>query len=293
MKFPIVTSPLVTSPLVTSPLVTTSWLHTNLDMENLVLIDVSMSNVVGKKPIEYEAQVFIPGSKHLDLEKTLCNLNSKQVHAFPTEEKFTLEARTLGINSDSIVVFYDNQGIYSAPRAWWIFQAMGFKNAFVLDGGLPQWLSEKREVVATVSCEAPEPGTIKGEFQSRLVCDSNYIIENMGRGLLTVLDARSEDRFFGLVPEPRAGVRSGHIPDSLNLPFSKVLNGHCFKSPEQLAAIYSDLPGGNTSQLVFSCGSGITACIILLSSVIAGYENVALYDGSWSDWGSNVALPIA
>lgn len=279
-------------PLVTFPLVTTDWLHANLNMEHLVLIDVSMSNVVGKKPITYEAQVFIPGSRRLDLEKALCDLNSGQVHAFPTEEQFTLEARRLGINSDSIVVFYDNQGIYSAPRAWWIFQAMGFKNAFVLDGGLPQWLSEKREVVPMLSGEVSEPGNIKGEFQSGLVCDSSYIIENMASGLLTVLDARSEERFCGLVPEPRAGVRSGHIPNSLNLPFSKVLDGHRFKSPEQLAAIFSDLLGSNACQLVFSCGSGITACIILLSSVIAGYDNVVLYDGSWSDWGSNVALPI-
>lgn len=280
----------MTLPLVTFPLVTTGWLDANLNNEHLALVDVSMSNVVGKKPITYEAQVFIPGSQHLDLEKALCDLNSEQVHAFPTEDQFTLEARRLGVNSDSIVVFYDNQGIYSAPRAWWIFQAMGFKNAFVLDGGLPQWLSENREVVPMLSCEVPEPGNIKGEFQSGLVCDSNYIIENSG--LLTVLDARSHERFLGLVPEPRSGVRSGHIPDSLNLPFTKVLDGHCFKSPEQLAAIFSDLLGGNVNQLVFSCGSGITACIILLSAVIAGYDNVVLYDGSWSDWGSNVALPI-
>ena len=170
---------------------------------------------------------------------------------------------------------------------------MGFKNAFVLDGGLPQWLYEKREVVPALSCDVSEPGNIKGEFQPRLVCDSNYIIENIESGLLTALDARSQDRFFGLVPEPRSGVRSGHIPNSLNLPFSKVLDGDCFKSPEQLAAIFSDLLGSNANQLVFSCGSGITACIILLSSVIAGYDNVVLYDGSWSDWGSNVALPIA
>ena len=127
-----------------SPLVTTDWLETNLNLEQLILVDVSMSKVVGKKAIEYEMLLYIPNSRRLDLESSLCDLNSSQTHAFPTEEQFTAVAQRLGINSESIVVFYDNQGIYSAPRAWWIFQVMGFKNVFVLDGGLPQWLLENR-----------------------------------------------------------------------------------------------------------------------------------------------------
>lgn len=274
------------------PLVTTQWLQANLDHKHLILVDVSMHEVVGKKAIEYKTPVFIPNSKHLNLETALCDLDSEQVHAFPTTEQFTIAAQGLGINADSIVVLYDNQGVYSAPRAWWIFQAMGFKKAFVLDGGLPQWLSENRDVVATLSTETTEPGNVTAALQLALVCDSQYILDNIENGQLTILDARSTERFLGLAAEPRPGVRSGHIPNSLNLPFQTVLNGHGFKNAEQLSAIFLKLLGNNTNQLVFSCGSGITACIILLSAVIAGYHNVILYDGSWADWGSDPRLPI-
>lgn len=276
------------------PLITTSWLEANLNLEQLILVDVSMSKVVGKKAVGYETPLFIPNSRRLDLEKALCNVNSSQIHAFPTEEQFTAVAKRLGVNSESIIVFYDNQGIYSAPRAWWIFQVMGFQNVFVLDGGLPQWLLENRPVVQNISGAGAgaEMSSVKGMFHSQLICDANYILENMNNRQLTVLDARSGERFLGMVPEPRSGIRGGHIPHSVSLPYSEVLKGYCFKSDEQLAAIFSTLLGGKSSKLVFSCGSGITACIILLSAAIAGYRDLILYDGSWSDWGANVSLPI-
>ncbi len=275
-----------------SPLVTTRWLDANLNLENLVLVDVSMSKVVGKTPIEYDAPVYLPNSKRLDLEGTLCNLASPQVHAFPTESQFTRAARAIGINRDSMVVLYDNQGIYAAPRAWWIFQAMGFGNAFVLDGGLPKWLSEGRRVAPTLSGADAAPGNVHGQFQPQLVCDASYLSDHLHGGSITVLDARSRERFLGLAPEPRAGVRSGHIPGSLNLPFTEVLDGHCYKSPEQLAAVFAGILDDRNTRLVFSCGSGITACITLLAAIIAGYNDTVLYDGSWSDWGSDMALPV-
>lgn len=274
------------------PLVTTNWLETNLNLEKLILVDVSMSKVVGKKAIEYEKPLYIPNSRRLDLETALCDLNSLQTHAFPTEEQFTDVARRLGINSESIVVFYDNQGVYSAPRAWWIFQVMGFKNVFVLDGGLPQWLLENRQVVPNRSNAVAKTGNINGVFNPQRICDSSFIVEQMNNIQLAVLDARSRERFLGIAPEPRSGVRSGHIPNSISLPYPEVLDGHCFKTEEQLVAIFSALLGDKTSKFVFSCGSGITACIILLSAVIAGYRELILYDGSWSDWGSNLALPV-
>uniref|UniRef100_A0A486XGP7 3-mercaptopyruvate sulfurtransferase n=1 Tax=Rheinheimera sp. BAL341 TaxID=1708203 RepID=A0A486XGP7_9GAMM len=275
------------------PLVTTNWLETNLNLEQLILVDVSMSKVVGKKAIEYQMPVYIPNSRRVDLETALCDLNSSQIHAFPTEEQFTAVAQTLGVNSESIVVFYDNQGIYSAPRAWWIFQVMGFKNVFVLDGGLPQWLLENRPVVPNKSNTEAKVGDINGIFHPQRLCDSNFIFEQMNNKAFAVLEARSRERFLGIAPEPRSGVRSGHIPGSISLPYPEVLNGHCFKTDEQLSAIFSSLLDNKASTLVFSCGSGITACIILLSAVIAGYRDLILYDGSWSDWGSDIALPLA
>lgn len=278
--------------MINPPIVSTSWLEDNLHNEQLIILDTSMRKVVGKKPIEYSKPTYIPKSKRFDLENVFCNVASSQHNAFPTQEQFTQEGQTLGINSDSIIVLYDNQGIYSSPRAWWIFQAMGFKNAVVLNGGLPQWLLENRVTVSDLSSEHTEKGNIKGVYQSTLVCDSSYIIENMTSDKVAIVDARSAVRFSGKSEEPRAGVRSGHIPNSLNLPFAQILDGHCFKSSQQLTEVFSNLQLKKDDEVIFTCGSGITACIIMLAAIIAGYQHTTLYDGSWSDWGSNETLPV-
>lgn len=274
------------------PIVSTAWLEENLHNPQLILLDASMRNVVGKKPIEYEHPVYIPNSQRFDLEQVFCDETSSQHNAFPTQEHFTEQAQKLGISTDSIVVIYDNQGIYSSPRAWWIFQAMGFSNALVLDGGLPQWVLEQRTTVPTIVKNETKQGNILGTFQTSCVCDSSYIMAKMGSNQFNIVDARSQVRFLGETDEPRAGVRSGHIPHSVNLPFAEILNEHCFKSPAQLAEIFAKLIKDKDSEIVFTCGSGITACIIMLAAIIAGYQHTSLYDGSWADWGSNSALPI-
>ncbi|GAA0851439.1 sulfurtransferase [Marinobacter szutsaonensis] len=280
-----------------SPLVTTDWLQDNLNNERLVLIDASMVNVVGKEPIVYDRPVFIPGSYKIDLEGTLCDTGSSQIHAFPTEEQFTEEVRRLGITPESLVVLYDNQGIYSAPRAWWILRAMGLKQVFVLDGGLPQWLAEGRDTVSAPVAEAATPGSVVGKLDRSLVRDSAYVSQHLEDERVLVIDARSKARFLAQAPEPRPGVRGGHIPNSLNLPFTEVLEGYRFKPANQLAERFANLgpllQPDNEHQLVFSCGSGITACIILLAAELAGYNRLSLYDGSWADWGGNGSLPLA
>ncbi|MBQ0746810.1 MAG: sulfurtransferase [Marinobacter sp.] len=275
------------------PLVTTDWLADNLSRKNLVLLDASMVNVIGREPIVYDLPVFIPGARKFDLEGNFCDLNATMVHAFPGEEQFTREARKLGINADSLVVVYDNQGVYSAPRAWWMFQSMGHENTFVLDGGLPKWLAEERETASSVAQESAKSGNIRATFHSGKVCDSSYVLKALEAGQATAVDARSAERFYGMAPEPREGVRSGHIPGSQNLPFAQVLDEHSFKSVEQLKAVFASTLPSDSEQAVFSCGSGITACIILMAAVIAGYEHNVLYDGSWADWGSNPSLPVA
>jgi len=279
------------------PLVTTDWLQENLDNERLVLIDASMVNVIGKEPIVYDRPVFIPGSYKIDLEGTLCDTEASQIHAFPTEAQFTEEARRLGITPESLVVLYDNQGIYSAPRAWWIFRAMGLERVFVLDGGLPQWLAEGRGTVSAPVAAAATPGNVVGKLDSSLVRDSAYVFRHLEDERVTVIDARSRARFLAQAPEPRPGLRGGHIPNSLNLPFAEVLEGYRFKPASELAATFArhapSLQPGNGQQLVFSCGSGITACIILLAAELAGYGQLSLYDGSWADWGSDESLPVA
>lgn len=282
------------------PIVTTDWLENNLNDKQLIILDTSMVKVVGKEPIEYDQPIFIPNSKRFDLENVFCNLASCQNNAFPTQEQFTQAAQKLGINIDSTIVLYDNQGIYSSPRAWWIFQAMGFNNAVVLDGGLPQWLLENRPTVADLSNKSSnelpsalsEQGNVSGTYQSNLVCDSSYIVENMANEKLAIIDARSSARFTGEAAEPRAGMRSGHIPSSLNLPFAEILENHRFKSSQQLTEIFSNLVPNKNAEIIFTCGSGITACIIMLAARMAGYQHTVLYDGSWSDWGSDESMPI-
>ncbi|MGO1659313.1 MAG: sulfurtransferase [Marinobacter sp.] len=280
-----------------SPLVTTDWLQDNLDNEHLVLIDASMANVVGKEPIVYDRPMLISGSYRIDLEGTLCDTGAAQAHAFPTEGQFTEEVRRLGISPESLVVLYDNQGVYSAPRAWWILRAMGLKQVFVLDGGLPQWLAEGRDIVSAPVAEAAIQGSVVGKLDRTLVRDSAYVFQHLEDERVTVIDARSQARFIAQAPEPRPGVRGGHIPHSLNLPFTEVLEGYRFKSASQLASTFAQLAPflqpSNGHQLVFSCGSGITACIILLAAELAGYTQLSLYDGSWSDWGSSKSLPVA
>jgi len=275
------------------PLVTTDWLANNSARKDLVLLDASMAKVVGRAPIVYDQPVFIPGSRKLDLEKNFSDLNSTMIHAFPTDEQFTGEARKLGMNADSIVIIYDNQGVYSSPRAWWMFQSMGHENTFVLDGGLPKWLAEKRETSSSLAKELTEPGNISGVLHAGTVCDSDYLLKALDEGQATAVDARSSERFHGTAPEPRAGVRSGHIPGSCNLPVLHGLDGHIFKSAEQLKEIFARTLPAESEKTVFFCGSGITACIILMAAVIAGYKNNVLYDGSWADWGSDLSLPVA
>lgn len=280
-----------------SPLVTCQWLQENLDNDNLVLIDASMATVIGKEPIVYDQPVCIPGSYQVDLEGRLCDTESSQPHAFPTENQVTEEARRLGITSESLVVVYDNQGIYSAPRAWWIFRAMGVKHVFVLDGGLPQWLAEGREVVSAPVANAAMSGSFVANFDHSRVRGWAYVLNHLENEQVTVIDARSRERFLAQAPEPRPGVRAGHIPNSHNLPFANVLEGDRFKPVSELKAIFSEhaptLQSANEQQMVFSCGSGITACIILLAAELAGYDYLSLYDGSWSEWGRDASLPVA
>ena len=213
----------------TSPLVTTDWLQENLDNDRLVLIDASMATVIGKEPIVYDHPVWIPGSLQIDLEGTLCNKESSQLHAFPTEDQFTQEVRRLGITPESMVVLYDNQGIYSAPRAWWILRSMGLDNVFVLDGGLPLWLAEGRETVSAPVQEAAFSGSLSGRLDCERVRDSAFVYQHLDDEQVSVIDARSRARFLAQAPEPRPGVRGGHIPNSLNLPFTEVLDGYRFK----------------------------------------------------------------
>ncbi|MCE9677900.1 sulfurtransferase [Shewanella sp. AS1] len=275
------------------PLVSTAWLEANLFDNNLILFDASMEQVLGKEPIVYSQFVAIPRAQKLDIEKVFCDLTSSLSHTMPTAEQFNQAIAELGVNSDSTVVIYDNQGIYSSPRAWWMFKTMGFERVFVLDGGLPQWLAEERMTVDSYHPNETEaPGDFCAEEQPGLVCNLHHVLTRFDAENVLVLDARGEARFNGNSSEPRANVRSGHIPGAINIPFVQVLDGHKLKEVEALRELFGPLDEP-VCERIFSCGSGITACILILAAVAAGYDNTVLYDGSWAEWGSNPQMPVS
>ena len=281
-----------------SALVTTQWLEQHLNDDKLIVLDASMEKVVGKSQLLYDTFSCIAGAKKLDLENELCDLTSKQTHAFPTVAQFIEVISGLGISQASQVVIYDNQGIYSSPRAWWIFKVMGFEHVYVLDGGLPRWLAEGRATASRLSDSTLADSVLGGasdlkvNVQDAWVCDSTYLLNKLSDKDISIFDARGAARFSGQAPEPREGVRSGHIPNSVNLPFSQVLDGHGLKTTAELQQIFAGLASEQDSQRIFSCGSGITACILILASVEAGYQYNVLYDGSWAQWGYDHQLPI-
>lgn len=273
------------------PIVSSQWLFEYLHLDNLVVLDASMSKVVGKPAILYDEFVAIDGAVKCCVETDFIDSSCLLPHGFPTAAQFTKSAQQLGINSDTIVVIYDNQGVYSSPRAWWIFTAMGHKQVYILDGGLPQWLENNLPTAAKYN-DVLVKGNIKAQLQPTTLVTSADVIEAIDRQDSDIVDARSNERFIGVAQEPRVGVRRGHIPSSKNMPFTELFSGHGYKSGSELAQVFASHHIDLNKRLIFTCGSGITACIVIVAAMLAGAKQLSLYDGSWSEWGSNSRLPI-
>ncbi|MFK2820362.1 sulfurtransferase [Flavobacteriaceae sp. LMIT009] len=264
------------------PLVSVRWLKENFDAPNLVILDGTIPKVTAD--LEIANQVQIPNSRFFDIKKRFSNVDAPFPNTVPPEEQFTAESQNIGINQDSAIVVYDDKGIYSSARVWYLFKAFGHKNIAVLDGGLPEWIDNDYAVVDKQIREV-DRGDFIGKYNSETFKFFDDIKVVSDDNSFQILDARSSNRFKGLEAEPRAGLRSGNIPNSESLPFKELMNRNCMKPESELREILSSFNIEN-KKLVFSCGSGITACILALASEITGYNNFSVYDGSWTEYGT-------
>ena len=260
-----------------SAIVSSKWLSDNFDNPDLVVLDASQSNDKSKSN-----RVQITGARPFDIKDTFSDKSSSFPNTFPSKKQFEESCQELGISSSSKIIVFDSLGVYSSPRVWWMFKAMGHIDIAVLDGGLPEWFAKGFETEPILERKY-SPGNFKATFQSEMIRSIDFVKENLDTNESLIIDARSADRFNSLVPEPRADLRSGNIPNSINIPFQNTLENGKFKSVEKLTRLFKENKSENKS-LVFSCGSGITACIVLLAAELVFEGNKAIYDGSWTEW---------
>jgi thiosulfate/3-mercaptopyruvate sulfurtransferase len=272
-------------------LVSTEWLASRLGQPGMVIVDGSWYlPTLNRDPRKEYLAEHIPGAVFFDLDAT-SDQQSPLPHMLPTPTAFASSMRKLGIGDGAQIVVYDGIGLFSAPRIWWMLRAFGARDVVILDGGLPKWKAENRPL------EDGEVRRAATHFNARL---DNTIVATMSdvqRALETggaqVLDARPAERFRGEAPEPRPGLRKGHIPGSKNVPFAKLIENGRLKPAAELAAVLDELGIETNRPVITSCGSGVSAAILTLALTIAGRQAGTLYDGSFAEWGLPDGPPVA
>jgi thiosulfate/3-mercaptopyruvate sulfurtransferase len=273
------------------PLVSTEWLAAELGSPDLVILDATKylpNEGLDGKDLFFRCH--LPGARFFDIDE-VADPDTDLPHMVPAAGRFAQLVGALGIGNGSRVVFYDQKGIASAARGWWLMGLFGHDAAAVLDGGLPKWRAEGRELDAGQQ-DAPRPARFVPTLRAARLRGIGDMLANLQTGRELVLDARAAGRFAGTAAEPRPGLPSGHIPGSRNLPFTELLNSdQTLLTPEALRARFAAAGVDGTRPVVTSCGTGVTAAILTLGLAVAGFDQGALYDGSWTEWAGRPDTP--
>lgn len=273
------------------PIVSTEWLAANLGAPDLRVVDAShhLPTTGRNAGTEYDER-HIPGAVFFDIDR-IADPDTDLPHMLPSEELFAREVGALGIGDGHRIVIYDTVGTTGAARAWWTFRVFGVQSVAVLDGGLPKWLAEGRPTTADVP--AFPTARLTARRSALLVRDIEQMRANITSLAAQVVDARSAGRFRATEPEPRAGMRGGHIPGSLNLPYTELFRAdRSLKPADELRRLFEGAGVDLDRPIVTTCGSGVTASSLALALHLIGRDDVAVYDGSWSEWGARPDTPI-